>query len=324
MKYSCDMVKDLLPLYHDEVCSEASRQIVEEHLEECEACKNIWQKMQDHSVDNCLQAERAHVVENHTKQVKRKSLTVGLCLSAVFMVPIVICLIVNLAVGRALDWFFIVLTALLVVASVTVVPLVLTEKRKLWTYLCFTGSLVLLLLTCALFTQGNWFWVAAVPTVFGLSVVGLPFVKNQIPLKGFLSRHKGLLLMIVDTLLLFAVLAVCAPYASADNYWQVALQIVGFCLIYPWGMFLIIRYVRTKGLIKAGICLIFSGIYFPQVNYVIDSILNEPARRGFENVNLWQWNDLTINANIHLLMLLSCVIIGVIFIIVGLSLVRKK
>ena len=39
MKHSCEVIMDLLPLYHDGVCSEKSREMVEEHLMECESCK---------------------------------------------------------------------------------------------------------------------------------------------------------------------------------------------------------------------------------------------------------------------------------------------
>ena len=34
-----DIVQDLLPLYHDGVCSEKSRAAVEEHLKTCETCR---------------------------------------------------------------------------------------------------------------------------------------------------------------------------------------------------------------------------------------------------------------------------------------------
>ena len=34
-----DIVMDLLPLYHDGVCSAASRGAVEEHLKTCETCR---------------------------------------------------------------------------------------------------------------------------------------------------------------------------------------------------------------------------------------------------------------------------------------------
>ncbi|MGG3737616.1 zf-HC2 domain-containing protein [Aeribacillus pallidus] len=39
MKVSCEIVKDLLPLYHDDICSIQSRIAVDEHLQECEDCK---------------------------------------------------------------------------------------------------------------------------------------------------------------------------------------------------------------------------------------------------------------------------------------------
>ena len=31
-KYDCEMVRDLLPLYHDGICSDSSKKIVEEHI----------------------------------------------------------------------------------------------------------------------------------------------------------------------------------------------------------------------------------------------------------------------------------------------------
>lgn len=38
-KKECDIIKDLLPSYVDEICSEASKVWVEEHLAECEECR---------------------------------------------------------------------------------------------------------------------------------------------------------------------------------------------------------------------------------------------------------------------------------------------
>ena len=44
-KISCDIIQDMLPLYYDEVCSADSRKMIEEHLQECEKCSNIFQKL---------------------------------------------------------------------------------------------------------------------------------------------------------------------------------------------------------------------------------------------------------------------------------------
>lgn len=45
MKYNCDLIKDLLPLYVDEICSDESKKIVEEHLDECLDCRDYLNKL---------------------------------------------------------------------------------------------------------------------------------------------------------------------------------------------------------------------------------------------------------------------------------------
>lgn len=44
-KISCDVINDILPLYADEVVSEDTRAIVEEHLAECEKCTAKYRQM---------------------------------------------------------------------------------------------------------------------------------------------------------------------------------------------------------------------------------------------------------------------------------------
>lgn len=41
MSMQCEVIRDLLPLYQDGVCSEQSVQLVEEHLTECPACAQM-------------------------------------------------------------------------------------------------------------------------------------------------------------------------------------------------------------------------------------------------------------------------------------------
>lgn len=37
----CEVIRDLLPLYIDECCSDESRRLVEEHLKECSECRQL-------------------------------------------------------------------------------------------------------------------------------------------------------------------------------------------------------------------------------------------------------------------------------------------
>ena len=56
MKNNCDMARDLMPLTIDGVASEASRNYVNEHLEECEACRAYLAGMKAALDDNSQRA----------------------------------------------------------------------------------------------------------------------------------------------------------------------------------------------------------------------------------------------------------------------------
>ena len=328
MKVSCEVARDLLPLYHDGVCSESSRRLVGEHLTECESCKGVLEKIKSSTVDDRLKSERDNVVGHHAKAVKRKSFITGISIASVMAVPILVSLIVNLATGHALDWFFIVLTSLMVAASVTVVPLVFEERRGLWTLGSFTGSLILLLMTCAIYSGGGWFFVAVIPVLLGLCVLFAPYVLSQMPLKGFAARHKGLVAMTLDTLLLFAVIFVSGLYVGGGfaDYWRPALLITSLYVLFPWGLFLMIRYIKANAFVRAGLSTIFGGVFLTFGIFGIDWILAGNAAMAppyrWSGANLFVWNNATIDPNVHLLILLTGCVVGGALLAVGLT--RRK
>ncbi len=45
MEFNCEIIRDLLPLYCDGVCSETSKKIVEEHIEKCGLCKAVYENL---------------------------------------------------------------------------------------------------------------------------------------------------------------------------------------------------------------------------------------------------------------------------------------
>lgn len=56
MKNNCNIVKDLLPLYIDEVCSKESRELVEKHLSTCKNCrKELDDLKEDLGISNDLE-----------------------------------------------------------------------------------------------------------------------------------------------------------------------------------------------------------------------------------------------------------------------------
>ena len=46
MKYPCGIIKDLLPLYIDDVCTPESKEAIEKHISECKSCKDFYDAMQ--------------------------------------------------------------------------------------------------------------------------------------------------------------------------------------------------------------------------------------------------------------------------------------
>ncbi len=61
---SCNMVRDLLPLYIDEVCCEESRCFIEEHLKKCEECRNYYEDMKWEIPEKLSSEEIKSVDEN--------------------------------------------------------------------------------------------------------------------------------------------------------------------------------------------------------------------------------------------------------------------
>ena len=204
MNKECEVIRDLLPLYADDVCSETSRRLIEEHLQECPDCAAMLEKLRASEIETNLREEKEQVIGEQAKRFRRRSATVGSAVSGLFMIPVVVCLIVNLASGSPLGWFFIVLAGLAVAASLIIVPLMMPENKLFWTFCAFTMSLLLLLAVCCFYTHGNWFFTAASAVLFGLSVLFLPFVVRAKPVREMIGSFNRTMLVLAVDVILFA------------------------------------------------------------------------------------------------------------------------
>ena len=203
MNKECEIIRDILPLYVDDACSGSSREIIEDHLKECPDCKAYLEQIRASEAEEDLKEEKTQVIKNQVRRFKRRSTAVGGVTSAMFMVPILICLVVNLISGRTLDWFYVVAASMLVAASLIVVPIMVPENKLFWTFCAFCPSLILLLAVCCLYTHGSWFLVAASAVLFGLSVVFMPFVIRARPLQKWVKGHNRALIVLALDFIMF-------------------------------------------------------------------------------------------------------------------------
>ena len=207
MKYDCDVIRDLLPLYADKVCSENSRQIVEEHLQECPDCRGVAGMLLETEIENRLQAERDSVLQYGVREFRRRSAAVGSAVSGALMIPILICLVANLIFRPSLNWVSLVLVSLCIPASLIIVPLTVQEDKLFWTFCAFCASLLMLLGAACLYSHGDWFWIAASAVLFGLSVIFLPFLVKAGPVRKLIGQTNRLAIILgVDAALFFNML----------------------------------------------------------------------------------------------------------------------
>lgn len=97
MKISCEVIRDLLPLYQDGVCSYESRIMVEEHLEKCDDCRAEVQAMNvmiptNHAEQNVKEAEAIKKLSKKWKKSMLKSLLKGVLITIATIVVLALVL----------------------------------------------------------------------------------------------------------------------------------------------------------------------------------------------------------------------------------------
>lgn len=99
MSKQCKIIEDLLPLYHDGVCSEESRELVDEHLAQCEKCRKALGQI-DRELEMPAAHEDMEPLKNITKTVnkgKRKALFTGISVALI--------MVLLLCAGRTAYWY---------------------------------------------------------------------------------------------------------------------------------------------------------------------------------------------------------------------------
>lgn len=103
IKIACDIIKDLLPLYVDDVCSEKTKDLIEEHLAGCEECQKYYEALQDNlpeitesaSYDSWsnFEQEKAFILKV-SKKIQKK-MTLNRVVTGFLCLLLVLCLIAS-------------------------------------------------------------------------------------------------------------------------------------------------------------------------------------------------------------------------------------
>lgn len=87
MKIDCDVIRDLLPLYHDQVCSEKTAEMVEDHLVHCAGCRKYLRDLDEdlNLGDPVKKAKPLRDVGRRIRRMKFLAFGLGLLAAAVIM-----------------------------------------------------------------------------------------------------------------------------------------------------------------------------------------------------------------------------------------------
>lgn len=179
------------------------------------------------------------------------------------------------------DWFPMAGMGVLFGLSLFILPVVLRqlpvaalEGRRLSVYLLAeTALLELLLLTGCLYSGGDWFAMAAVGVLFGLSLFIVPVLLWQLPLGPFAARNKLLVWFALETALLFALLAVGQWYSGGNWLWSVGVPVALVGLTLPWGLMALGRYLPVGPWIRGALCAFWTGLWMWLSPWAVDRIM---------------------------------------------------
>lgn len=274
------------------------------------------------SVDNKAREERAQA-----KKWRALTFSWSLFFYIGYGIALLTCFIVNLAVDQTLSWFWIVLSALLLAFTFTNLPSILKRHKLILLPMSSYLALVLLLGVCCIYTGGNWFFIPTLATLLGLIIIFMPIIISKYEIFAKIRRFNDFISIAIDFVLLGILLTVINVFTFVNGYsdawwvWSIALPIVAVVYLIL-NLLLSARFLKINRFLKTSIILFLINAFLYLPPLFLKS-KNEALQREIDdanilNANLLSWQIEQIEANVHLLICLTLLLLAVSFLVVGL------
>ncbi|MDD6707628.1 zf-HC2 domain-containing protein [Eubacterium pyruvativorans] len=234
IQQDCGIVRDLLPLYIDEICSEESKRFVERHLEGCASCRALYQEMKNSELETVLKSEKDEVLKRHAKKEKGRAYRAGLIISGLLLLPIIIAGIAAAAGGAEFRSIPVLAASMLLVAAVTAVPLLSESHRLARVITVGTASVLLIEFFVTLLYSGRVDFAVLASTMFGLSIPFFPLFLRYTELPEMFRNRKALITMSWDTIWFYLMLFADAGTAAA---FRLAAGVSTYFVLTAWIIF---------------------------------------------------------------------------------------
>lgn len=201
-----------------------------------------------------------------------------------YLITIVTCFICDLATRHGLDWFWIVLTSLMLAFSFTNLPLMVKNEKGTLSLGAATVSLFLLLLSCWGYTRRPQIGFASAVTAVCLA---LPW--GMYLLARFCPKRRSFSAIVMAFLTVWNFLLVLLCTAATGRNVQFGLLITAVSYVPVWCIFAVAAYVPLHGCLKAGLICLICDFTIPYLEASFSALyLQAPtvSWRDFFNWNL--------------------------------------
>lgn len=265
--------------------------------------------------------------KNQAKKWRAFSMTWSMFFYIAYGVALIPCFICNLAINKTLSWFWIVFFALVLSFTFTNLPKHVKKHKLLILPASMYFALCLLLGTCCIYTKGDWFLLAAFPTLLGLLIIFTPIYIAKFKIFEKLKKYNDFVsfavYFVLINILLIIVDVYCVINGYAQNHWyfKLALPIVT-CVYLFMNLLLSVRFIKTNKLLKTSIIL-----FLIDVLYFIPPFLkfkNVALQREIEGANIFKANfsnwsaEISLESNIQCIIFLTMLAVASAFLIAGL------
>lgn len=254
-----------------------------------------------------------------------------------YTVALIPCFICNLAINKTLSWFWIVFAALVLSFTFTNLPKLIRKHKLLLIPLSMFMALCILLATCAIYTHGDWFFIASLSVFLGLIIIFMPIYIAKFDIFKKVKKYNDFVSIGVDFIVLNLLLITINIYTHANNFttniWYLSIALPITLIVYLLlNLFLSIRFLKINRLHKTSLILFLIDILYlilPLLKFKKENLSQAISDTNIFKADLSNWQaGVTLENNIHLIIFLSILVLSIIFFISGIirdiSLKKRK
>lgn len=178
-----------------------------------------------------------------------------------YLSAIIPCFIIFILKEHNTSKFCILLTSLMLSASLLNVPTFAAKNRGILTLASSYVSLTLLLLSGNVYSGGDWFFMASLSVTLGLCIVFLPFIIRCDFISKYIGTNKSLICMAADTAMILAVVAYGTLKYGVWESFVTGIVSAACVLVLVWAIFAVIRYAKINIFLKSSAVLAMLGVW---------------------------------------------------------------